>query len=379
MWSDSDRRAETGVLRAVALAVIAFSISGPGCGGSGPATGALEPPTRLLLTPCETLLSVGSDDYDSVYSIDGFQLAEEGLFVLDCAGRRVVRLDPGGEWTFFGESGEGPGCLLNPVSFVVSGGTVRVIDAALGTVCFSTDGEYLSDRSFFAANLPVALAASAGGGHVGLIAESSINEHGDLEAQLSVCLFQDGAEPVATLEGSSITLDPMDVSNSLYEALTRYRYASDLSSGVVYVSRTEPDLVSIRGYDCEGQVVFEFCENAQPVRVTDIEASQGSPMASGPLLRNRVAEVSPGEYLPQVSELGIDSLGNLWVRLGTEAAPTFLVISTATEEVLYEAVASGLDSESSLIETSVTPYGILVKETDEWGNQELYRIRFVER
>lgn len=335
----------------------------------------------LVLVPSDTVISIGSNPIDSIYAFADFQQLGDNILILDHIAGRIVKLNPeDSSVSFIGRSGQGPGELSRPICFVVCGDLIRVVDAGKGMVCFNMNGDYSHEHSFFANNLPVSLIPTIENKYLGILMENSINDSGELESKVSVALFGEAESALVNFISTSVELDFMDMDNTMYEVINAYHYTADPRSGIVYISPSSPDNSTIIGFSSNGDIEFQLQVDIDPVRrtSTEIEAESRS-FINDPLTRNFTpGEVEIPEFMPQITELGVDSIGNLWVRDGTERVPTFIVLSHENRDTLFTAVAASLDNEGSLYKSKMSQYGLLISELDHEGFQHLYRIHFAE-
>jgi hypothetical protein len=354
---------------AAASMVMAAAMSA--CGKKADVMDTLE---RVVLTPSDTVLFIDGLSGDSIFSVSDFQLSDGNVYVLDNISRRVIRIDVSDRSrSIFSRSGEAPGELLNPVCLVVTDQLVRVMDTANGLVCFDTSGRYIDSLSCHAGNLPMNLCPSESTSYIGLRSSNFLDDDGDLVAEVSVGLYTIDVQPVTEYYSYSMPLDLVNISDSFYSILTAVCYAADESSGSVFLSPMNEDRLIVIGCSSTGDLVYRIDEPMETRERTQEEVSKEHlELSSNPLTARASDDITIDHYRPQVSSLGVDSLGNLWIETNTSSWPSFLVLSQPSGDTLFSAEAPGLCDRRSTYCVRINASGIIVREVTESGSMIVY-------
>ena len=124
--------------------------------------------------------------------------------------------------------------------------------------------------------------------------------------------------------------------------------------------------------DREGTVILEFERDMPMVAKSPEEILEEKEWMEAWLrsigAQGVVIEFEPMPNRWQISDLGYDSQGRIWVRRGTELTPVFDVFS-ATGELLFTAEVEGAASDAEFWDFVITEQGMMAYSL----NPELYQ------
>ncbi|MBN1434762.1 hypothetical protein JW921_08385 [Candidatus Fermentibacterales bacterium] len=349
---------------------------GQGPGGECPADADI--PGRTIVA----VDSIGVEIGDSAYvfaSIEATGHTIDGsILVLDRPNCCVREFTPEGEFVRqYGRRGSGPGELSNPHSMVRLGdGRVAVLDLYTGGMqTFDSEGRW-QGISAEMTNEPVLwLTESEGNTYVGTQNCFDFCEQGLVVTAVVGRYEADRAEPFDTLWESSFVWDFRDITPLIEGSYFARTWASD-RDGNVFIAPRSSEVYQVSGFDASGEAFLEISRELERVRKADEEMADEAAFwnlraenmgASGPF------NYQPDPYRWMIHSMGVDALGRLWVRRGTEETPTFDVFDMEGNQVFTATIPSIRGPLGPLWQIDIDEQGILAYSLDpEAGYQKLY-------
>lgn len=362
-----------------AAVVAAFSAC-----GDGPSQEEVPQDTAIMAIPVDTLValdSIGVLMGDSCYMFGSIVSAEAlpggGRILLDRNTGLISEYDPNGDFVrSFGGLGEAPGQFNLPGLMTVLGdGRVAASDWRDREVLFySPEREYLGSRPAPGGEMPMSISA---------VGDSCFVTYSCPSRQMGSS-FRMGYE-LTVWEG--MTEDPVstpfshlfDFGEEEFDFLPGYLTVTGSPGGRIYLHRiASPDYI-IEVLDLQGQPVDSITCEAASVPYEEIERYTNLPLAYFMVSIDGESQQISGEvpdFAPQVENLGIDSLGNIWARRGT-SKEFMWDIHTPEGELARQAVLVGLPDTSS-IRVNINQHGITAWDRAPEDYPRIYLIGFEE-
>lgn len=309
------------------FSITALACLALGCGAGGDGHVSAPPSARTL----SIVDSIGVETGDSDYvfgSIDRVCFGEGGsILVLDRVSCCIRVFDAAGSLLrTVGGQGEGPGEYMNPTDMAVLGdGRVIVCDIFTGGVhLLDTDLVDQGVRMPFYSDPPFQPVGTAESSFVAgqLLVEPTAD---GIDATFLVGRFDLSEEASAVYFERTWAADPTRFTEIVDNVMHSAAWTAD-ASGNVYCAPISFDSYEITGTAPDGTVILSVSLPVERVARTPEEiadekafidrriASMGSSLA---------VDYQPSPWRYQISQLGIDGAGNLWVLRGTTQIPTF--------------------------------------------------------
>jgi len=345
----------------------------PGCGTDGSAPAA--PAARTLSIVDSIGVAAGDSDY--VFgSIDRVCFGEDGsILVLDRISCRIRVFDAeGGLVRTVGGYGEGPGEYMNPTDMAVLGdGRIIVCDIFSGGVhLLGTDLVDQGVRLPFYSDPPFQPVGTSDSSFVAgqLLVEPTPD---GADATFLVGRFDLSQEASAVYFERTWEADPTRFTEIVDNVMHSAAWTAD-ASGNVYCAPISFDSYEITGTAPDGTEILRVSLPVErvprtPEEIADEKAfidrrieSMGSSLA---------VDYEPSPWRYQISQLGIDGDGNLWVLRGTTETPTFDVWDAGGNR-LYTVTVPGAGADGIYWRFAIGGQGIAAWSDDPVDYPKVY-------
>ncbi|OPL19094.1 MAG: hypothetical protein AVO35_12530 [Candidatus Aegiribacteria sp. MLS_C] len=317
-----------------AAAAVAFScgngetdreaVSDSGNGGSGEGS-----PSHLELEVIDTIgVELGAPEYVFGFVADAARDSEGNVLVLDASTMNLRVFSPEGlHLRTAGRQGAGPGEFQMPRGMAVTGsGDILVSDITAGVVSVFDDSlRWKANITDFFPRPPVLITAAGDSAFVGMLPE--VNREEGLRG-FSVARMEGSAEPSVVYAEELRPFDPSTFGPSSNDDNPVFVSGPD---GSVFISWPGTDAVEVTGYTAEGEQFLSISEPIERVAKTEEEIArekadfQEFTTMSGRRVSRADVPFEPAPWRRAVSDLGLDSMNRLWVRLGTCRYPYWKV------------------------------------------------------
>ncbi len=305
------------------------------------------------------------------------------ILVLDRMNSTVSVFSPGGDFIeMIGGTGEAPWEFSWATSMApMYNGWLLVSDYAGGKiVVFNGEMEYSESITGFTRTAPAMLQPLPDGTYIGRDTELWQSESGELHGENSVNRWApDSPDPLATYLASPMFItqlvDGLDVKPASLVFTTS-------PGGTVYCAVSSDSLFQVFSYSPEGDPVMEITEPWERVAKTQEQMeAEGIVTAmrsddAGENVPTRI-EVEVNPFHNAVKNLCCDHLGRLWVRIGSEAAPTFMVYD-GDGQYQFTAACPELEQYGGQIRFQMTHGGIVAWDTQPEDYPKVYLIEMPE-
>lgn len=347
-----------------------------GCGGSGsePVEAADASEARVPVTIAD---SIGVELGDSSYvfaSISALEYGPDGnIYVLDRGTCNIRVYSPDGEFIgSISREGNGPGEMTNPFAMAVLGdGRITVCTPFQGGMqSFYPDGEWEGLTAEFTNNPPMGMVGADSNAYIALrMIVDFVDE--ELTTSYHVARYEEEEDPSVVYYENEFPFDPQNLSDLLMSTLFNRVYTADREGNVYMAPYSEEDY-SVQVMDRDGVVFLEFERDMPMVEKSPEEILEEKEWMEAWLrsigAQGVVIEFEPKPYRWQISDLGYDSQGRIWVRRGTELTPVFDVFDGAGE-LLFTAEVEGAASDAEFWDFVITEQGMMAYSL----NPELYQ------
>ncbi len=362
----------TECLAAVCLLVLAC--------GSEESTGPMENVTEI---PMDTLVltdSIGILMGDSCYMIGSIISAEalpDGHVILfDGSTGLISTFDEDGKFLFsFGGLGEAPGEFTLPGAMtVLNDGRIAALDWMDREVCFfSPDGEYLGSRPNLGFEMPLSMTAAGDSCFVVYSCPTrEIEDTYKMGYELNIW------EGTSEKPRSTPFTHLFDFGKEDYDFRPGYLTVTAGSDGRVYLHRMNSTDYLIEVYNLDGQPMDTISSEPVLVHPEDIERFIHVPLATFMVQdENGDGQRISGElteFAPQIENLGIDSLGNLWAQRGTTETVMWDVFSPDGQ--LIRQVTLNAFPDTAMVHVKINEHGIVAWDRFPEDYPRLYRLSF---
>ena len=371
------RRVFVGVLAATGILVLAD------CGNGSSEDGAIPDSTASVIA-VDTLVafdSIGVLMGDSCYMFGSITSAEAlpggGTILLDRNTGLISEYDSNGEFVrSFGGLGEAPGQFNLPGLMTVLGdGRVAASDWRDREVLFySAEREYLGSRPAPGGEMPMSVSAVGDSCFVTYSCPSR-QMGNSFRMGYELTVWEGMSEEPVSIPFSHL----FDFGEENFDFLPGYLTVTGSPDGRIYLHRmASPDYV-IEVLDLQGQPVDSITGKTVSVPYEEIDRYTNLPLAHFMVSIDGETQQISGEipeYAPQVEKLGVDSLGNIWARMGT-TREFMWDIYTPEGELARQAVLVGLPDTSN-IRVNINEYGITAWDRAPEDYPRIYMIGFEE-
>ena len=342
----------------------------------------LEDASEISIDTLIVTDSIGVLMGDSCYMIGSIVSAEalpDGHVILfDRSNGLISTYDEDGNFLFsFGGLGEAPGEFTLPGGMtVLNDGRIAVMDWMDREVCFfSADGEYLGSRPNPGFEMPLSMTAAGDSCFVVYSCPTrEIEDTYKMGYELNIWEGTSG-EPRATLFTHLFDFGQED-----YDFRPGYLTVTAGSDGSVYLYRMNSEDYLIEVYNLDGQPTDTVSSEPVLIHSEDIERYIYIPVATFMVQdENGNGQQISGEFTefaPQVENLGIDSLGNLWAQRGTTGEMMWDVFSPDGQIIRH--VTLNAFPDTAMIHVEVNEHGIVAWDRFPEDYPRLYRLSFGE-
>lgn len=344
-----------------------------------------EGSSHIELTVHRTIgVELGDADFVFGRIVDAVQTADGGVLALDLTTLNVRRFDIDGNFIgSAGREGSGPGEFQNPRGMAIlednrlivsdmSGGAIKVFNDSL---------VWIEDIVGFFPRPPFEVRTAGADVFTGQL---PVFDREEGLMGYSVARLETGNPESTVVYAEDVyPFDPSRLGPLGSESTPIFTSGN---SGYVFVSMPFADKINITGYLPEGDIFLEINEGIESVLKTDEEIAdeeaefeEFASRRSGRGGRMSGIELTFDPILHRrcVSELGIDNLGRLWVRLGGYRYP-FWNVYDLSGELLFTASLELDDPDIDAMTVRITDNGAVAWVEDPVTWPRLYLVELPE-
>ncbi len=365
------------IIVCLAIAVI-LSIA---CGnGDTSSTVEIEENTNQGMDTLVITDSIGVLMGDSCYMIGSIVAAEAlpdgNVILFDRSTGLISIFDENSEFvSSFGGLGEAPGEFSLPGAMtVLNDGRVAVFDWMGREVCFfSTEGEYLGCRPNLFFEMPLKM-MKAGDSSFVIYSCPTRQIAETFKMGYEVNIWEGMSEEPRATPFSHL----FDFGTEEYDFRPGYLALAAGSNGMIYLHRMNSEDYLIEVFNLDGQPVDSISSEPVLIPCDEVDRYTHIPIASFMVQdENGEGQQISGElieYAPQVENLGIDSLGNLWAQRGTSESLLWDVFSP--DGNIIKQVILNEFPDSAMIHVEINEHGIVAWDLYPEDYPRLYSLGF---
>jgi hypothetical protein len=357
----------------VLAAALAAACGGSSPEGAGPGTAQAEERVPIAIVD-----SIGVELGDSNYvfaSIAAIAFGPDGnIYVLDRGKCNVRVYSPEGvHQRTISREGSGPGEMTSPFAMAVLGdGRITVCAPFQGGMqSFFPDGSWQGLTAEFTNNPPMAMVGADSNAYVALRLQVDFVDD-VLTTSYHVGRYVEASEPSTIYYENEFPFDPEDLSGLLMNTLFNRVYTAD-RQGNVYIAPYSTEEYAVQVMDRDGNVFLELTRDMPTVVKSPEEIQEEKTWMEAWLqsigAQGVVIEFEPEPYRWQITNLGYDEQGRIWVRRGTELTPVFDVFDGTSGEMLFTAEVEGAGSDAQFWDFVISDQGMIAYSQ----NPELYQ------
>ena len=323
--------------------------------------------------------SIGVLMGDSCYMIGSIINAEAlpggNVILFDRSTGFLSTFDRNGDFvSSFGGIGEAPGEFTLPGTMTVLGdGRIAVFDWMGKEVCFfSTDGEYLGSRPNQVFEMPLNMVA-AGDSCFVIYSCPTRQVEGTYKMGYELNIWEGISEEPRATPFTHL----FDFGEEDYDFRPGYLAFAAAGNGNIYLHRMNSEDYLIEVYNLDGQSIDTISSEPVLVPLEDIERYTNIPQVSFRVIIDDNSQQITGElpeHAPQVENLGVDSLGNLWAQQGTTKELIWDVFSPQGE--IIRQVTLNAFPDTTMILVKINEHGIVAWDLAPEDFPRLYRLGF---
>ncbi|MFO8183819.1 MAG: hypothetical protein R6U39_06555 [Candidatus Aegiribacteria sp.] len=317
--------------------------------------------SHLQLSVTDTIgVELGSPDYVFGHVVEAARDSKGNVLILDTSTMSVRKYSEQGEFlASAGRQGTGPGEFQMPMGLTVLGNNlVLVSDMGAGAVSvFSDSLQWRKNITGFFPRPPFTMTTAGDSAFVGMM--PAFNREEGLRGYSIAKLDMDSEPSVVYAE----EMRPFDPSMMGPQSDDDQPVFTSDNTGRVFIAWPGTDAVSVTGYLEDGEEYLSIEERIERVEKTPEELAaeredfQEFTSRTGRRISRADASFDPVPYRRAVSELGVDSDGRLWVRLGTYRYPFWNVYSM-DGELLFTASLELDDPDLDDMSVRITENGV---------------------
>jgi len=269
-----------------------------------------------------------------IFVADPRPIGPDGLiYALDRARGRVMVYDRQGVFVRqIGSPGNGPGEMTNPLAMAVLGDGRITVCAAYngGMYIYEPDGTWDGLSAEFTNNPPMQMEGADSNAYVALKLDVLPDNSGGINVNVRIGRYEEGIEPTVVYMENSFPFDPQNLTQLLRASYFGYAFSAS-RDGRVAVAQRSSDSYQVDICSADGTELLIL--HGQPVQAakSETEIADEKAFVEG-LLQSMgasgvVISYTPDPYRDQVSGVGFDGQGRIWVQRGTTEVPTFDVWS----------------------------------------------------
>jgi hypothetical protein len=349
------------------------------CGGEETAA----PQEDITEIGIDTLIvtdSIGVLMGDSCYMIGSIikaeALPEGGVILFDRSTALISTYDENGEFvSSFGGPGEAPGKFNLPGQMTVLGdGRIAAFDWMDREVCFfSPEGEYLGSRPNLGFEMPLTMTAAGDSCFVIYSCPTrQIEDTYKMGYELNIW------EGTSEKPRSTPLTHLFDFGQEDYDFRPGYLAVTAGNDGRIYLYRMNTENYLIEVYNLDGEPVDTIASESVLIPQEDIDRFIYVPVASFMVQdedgNGQQISGEFTEFAPQIENLGIDSLGNLWAQRGTTEEIMWDIFSP--EGQIIQQVTLNVFPDTAMIHVEVNEHGIVAWDLIPEDYPRLYRLGF---
>lgn len=349
------------------------------CGGEQTPVGIEEPAgpeiDTLIVTDSIGVL-MGDSCYMFGYIINAEILPGGNVILFDRSTGFISTFDRNGDFvSSFGGIGEAPGEFTLPGAMTVLGdGRIAVFDWMGMEVCFfTTEGEYLGSRPNQGFEMPFTMIAAGDSCFVMYSCPTrQIEETYKMGYELSI--WEGTSEEPRAIPFSHL----FDFGQEEYDFRPGYLTVTAARDGKIFLHRMNSEEYLIEVYNLDGQPIDTIHSESILLHSDEIERYLDIPIATFMVQdENGEGQHLSGElpeYAPQVENLGVDSLGNLWAQQGATKELIWDVFSPQGEIIRQVTLTAFPDT--AMIHVEINEHGIVAWDLAPEDYPRLYRLGF---
>lgn len=349
------------------------------CGGSqAPEPSSSGEGRRSIFVVTDTI-GVEIGDGRLVFGfITGTGMTPDGdVAVLDAQKATLQLFSPEGvELLSMGGFGPGPGEFQFPVSMAVLPDGYAVSDLMGGKIVFfDENGGFVRELNGFFPTPPLRIAASTPGGVSGMSMSMETGDDGTPRASMILASWRDSSEPSVVYHSL-----PMAMEGGRIASRPEFEIAGG-PDGSVYFAEVSDSLLFVLGFSPGGETIFSVSEPFERTPRSEEELAEEYMNVSlqirdgeSTLDRERRRDERPFRHV--VSDIGVDSLGRVWLQMAhtgscyfrvySPEGDSFFIVEPEHPEVLERA------------RYSITQYGSVAGESDPLDWPKVYLLELVD-
>ncbi len=340
-----------------------------------------EGPPHIKLTVLQTIgVELGETDYVFGRIVDAVQTTDGGVLALDLTTLNVRRYDSSGIFIRSGgREGSGPGEFQNPMGLAILEDNRFIVTDMAGSAIkvFNDSLVWIEDITGFFPRPPFTVRSAGGDDFTGLL--PAFDREEGLMGYSVARLETGNSEPTVIFTEDMAPFDPSRLGPLGAESTPIFTSGN---SGNVFVSMPFADKISIIGYLPDGEIFLEINEYVESVFKTDEELADEEAefeefvsrrSGRGGRMSGIELTFDPVLYRRCASELGIDNLDRLWVRLGGYRYP-FWNVYDMSGEILFTASLEMDDPDIDEMTVRITDNGAVAWVRDPVSWPRLYLI-----
>lgn len=359
----------------VLSALLLISVS---CGGNDPReplSPGEAPPSFLVVTDT---IGVELGDESLVFGfITGTGMTPGGdVAVLDAQKATLQVFSPeGGELLSTGGFGPGPGEFQFPVSMAVLPDGYAVSDLMGGKITFfDSNGGLVRELSGFFPAPPLRIAASTPGGVSGMSMSMEADEDGAPRVSMILASWRDSSEPSIVYHSIPVAMEGGRIASR-----PEFEIAAG-PDGSIFLAEVSDSLLMVLGFSADGATIFSLSEPFDRTPRSEEELAEeylnvSLQIRDGESTLNRERRRDENPYRNVVSDIGVDSLGRVWLQMANTGSSYFRVYSP--EGDTFFIVEPGHPEILERARYSITPYGSVAGESDPLDWPKVYLLELV--
>jgi hypothetical protein len=313
------------ILMSAAVVTTGFLCS---CGGGQPEPGQESNAVQLVIAD-----SIGIELGDTNYVFGSLMSLEAGpdglIYALDRARGCVMVYDSTGAFVRqIGSQGNGPGEMMNPLSMAVLGDGRITVNAAYngGMYNYLPDGTWQGLSAEFTNNPPMQMEGADSNAYVALKLDVLPDESGGISVSVRIGRYEESIEPMVEYFENSFPFDPQNLTALLRASYFGYAFTA-ARDGRVAIAERSSSIYSVKVYSAEGTELFTLTGEPVQVAKSEEEIAGEKAFVEG-LLQSMGASGVVISYVPdpwreQITGVGFDGRGRIWVQRGIGQMPTF--------------------------------------------------------
>ncbi|MFO7626264.1 MAG: hypothetical protein R6V62_03275 [Candidatus Fermentibacteraceae bacterium] len=291
--------------------------------------------------------------------------------VLDAQKATLQVFSPSGVELFsMGGFGPGPGEFQFPMAMAVLPDGYAVSDLMGGKIVFfDENGVFQRELTGFFPTPPFSIAASTPGGVTGFSMRMETGGDGAPRASMILATWRDSSEPSVVFHSIPV---PMDGGRMM--SRPEFEITPGLD-GSVYISEKSDSLLQVLGFSPDGDTIFSVSEPFERTPKSEEELAEESMsislrISNGESTLDRTRSRDEHPYRTVVNDIGVDSLGRVWLEMGHTGQTFFRVYPP--DGGSFTTVVPENPEWLARADYSITPFGAVASEPDPLDWPKVY-------